>query len=148
GLSREEIGRRYDEIVKFAEIGPFIDQPVKTYSSGMTMRLAFAITVHVDADVLVVDEALSVGDVAFQFKCLHHLEGLLAKGVTILLVSHDIQLVKGYCTRAVYLKNNRVEFLGDCETATELFIKDMRAQQRAHLENEVKLKPALGDASG
>lgn len=148
GLSRDEIDRRYDEIVEFAEIGPFIDQPVKTYSSGMLMRLAFAVTVHVDADVLVVDEALSVGDVAFQFKCLHHLEGLLAKGVTILLVSHDIQLVKGYCTRAVYLKNNRVEFLGDCETATELFIKDMRAQQRAHLENEVKLKPALGDASG
>ena len=129
GLTREQIDSRYDDIVRFAEIGKFVDQPVKTYSSGMVVRLAFSITVHVDADVLVVDEALSVGDVAFQFKCLHHLEGLLERGVTILLVSHDVQLVKGYCTRAVYLKNNTVEYHGDCETATELYLKDMRAQK-------------------
>ena len=127
GLSKEQIDERYEEIVKFAEIGGFIDQPVKTYSSGMVVRLAFSITVHVDADVLVVDEALSVGDVAFQFKCLHHLETLLERGVTILLVSHDVQLVKGYCTSAIYLKNNTVAFHGDCETATEMYLKDMRA---------------------
>src|SRR5271170_3493027 len=99
GLTKRQIDERFDQIVRFADIGPFIDQPVKTYSSGMVVRLAFSIAVHVDASILVVDEALSVGDVAFQFKCLHHLESLLERGVTILLVSHDVQLVKGYCTR-------------------------------------------------
>jgi lipopolysaccharide transport system ATP-binding protein len=146
GLSQEQIDQRYDRIVQFAEIGPFIDQPTKTYSSGMTMRLAFAITVHVDADVLVVDEALSVGDVAFQFKCLHHLEQLLDRGVTILLVSHDIQLVKGYCSRALYLKENKLSFDGDCETATELYLKDMRAF-RAN-QGEVQIKAALSADMG
>ena len=136
GLTRAEIDERYSKIVEFAEIGQFIDQPVKTYSSGMTMRLAFSIAVHVDSDVLVVDEALSVGDVAFQFKCLHHLESLLERGVTILLVSHDIQLIKGYCTRAAYLKNNRLEFIGDCETATELYVKDMREKSQAILNGK------------
>jgi len=133
GLTREEIDRRFDKIIAFAEIGKFIDQPVKTYSSGMVVRLAFAITVHVDADVLVVDEALSVGDAAFQFKCLHHLEELLTRGVTILLVSHDVQLMKSYCTRVIYLKDNRVEFQGDCETATELYLKEMRSQKERML---------------
>jgi lipopolysaccharide transport system ATP-binding protein len=142
GLNRAEIDARYQQIVDFAEIGPFIDQPTKTYSSGMTMRLAFAISVHVDADVLVVDEALSVGDVAFQFKCLHHLEHLLERGVTILLVSHDVQLVKGYCSRAIYLKNNTAEYVGDCETATELFVKDMRAKSRAILDEDAA-RPAI-----
>jgi len=134
GLSKDQIDQRYDQIVQFAEIGPFIDQPVKTYSSGMVVRLAFSIAVHVDAEVLVVDEALSVGDVAFQFKCLYHLESLLERGVTILLVSHDVQLVKGYCTRALYLKNNTMEYYGDCETATEMYLKDMRDQKALMLE--------------
>jgi lipopolysaccharide transport system ATP-binding protein len=146
GLSPKQIDQRYDKIVEFAEIGPFIDQPTKTYSSGMTMRLAFAITVHVDADVLVVDEALSVGDVAFQFKCLHHLEQLLDRGVTILLVSHDIQLVKGYCSRALYLKDNSLCFDGDCETATELYLKDMRASRQK--QGELQIKPALAADMG
>jgi lipopolysaccharide transport system ATP-binding protein len=142
GLSRSQIDDRYQKIIEFAEIGAFVDQPVKTYSSGMTMRLAFAISVHVDADVLVVDEALSVGDVAFQFKCLHHLEQLLQRGVTIVLVSHDVQLVKGYCTRAIYLKDNTVQYIGDCETATELYVKDMRAQTRAILDQSIAQRDA------
>ncbi len=131
GLSQRQIEQRYDQIVAFAEIGPFIDQPVKTYSSGMVMRLAFAVAVHVDAQILVVDEALAVGDAAFQFKCLHHLETLLERGVTILLVSHDNQLVKSYCTRAIYLKQGRIAFDGDCETATEMFLMEMRQSQLA-----------------
>jgi lipopolysaccharide transport system ATP-binding protein len=135
GLSRAQIEQRFEQIVDFAQIGDFLDQPVKTYSSGMTMRLAFAIAVHVDADVLVVDEALSVGDVAFQFKCLHRLEGLLERGVTILLVSHDVQLIKAYCSRAAYLKDNRLEFIGDCETATERYLADTRVQSEALLHD-------------
>ncbi|MDP9173335.1 MAG: ABC transporter ATP-binding protein [Planctomycetota bacterium] len=148
GLSKAQIDDRYQQIVDFAEIGSFVNQPVKTYSSGMTMRLAFAISVHVDADVLVVDEALSVGDVAFQFKCLHHLEQLLQRGVTIVLVSHDVQLVKGYCSRAIYMKDNTVQYIGDCETATELYVKDMRAQSRALLDESIAERDKrIGDTS-
>jgi lipopolysaccharide transport system ATP-binding protein len=146
GLDRKQIDQRFDQIIRFAEIGDFLDQPVKTYSSGMVVRLAFAITVHVDAEVLVVDEALSVGDVAFQFKCLSHLEDLLERGVTILLVSHDLQLVKSYCTRAIYLKGNTVEYQGDCEAATELYLKEMRAERERMLaESTVHARAAGGD---
>jgi lipopolysaccharide transport system ATP-binding protein len=132
GLTRKQIEERYDQIVQFADIGNFIDQPVKTYSSGMVVRLAFSITVHVDANVLVVDEALSVGDVAFQFKCLYHLEELLERGVTIVLVSHDLQLIKSYCTRAIYMKDGRIEFYGECEPAAERYLKDM-AKEKARM---------------
>jgi lipopolysaccharide transport system ATP-binding protein len=132
GLSKEEIDRRFDEIVEFSEIERFIDQPVKTYSSGMVVRLAFAVSVHVDPDVLIVDEALSVGDAAFQFKCLHHLDELLKRGVTILLVSHSLPLVKSYCTRCVYLRHGVMQFAGDCETAAEMYFRDMREEQKAH----------------
>jgi lipopolysaccharide transport system ATP-binding protein len=152
GLTRREIDERFDRIVRFAEIGEFLDQPVKTYSSGMVVRLAFAIAVHVDADVLVVDEALSVGDAPFQFKCLHHLEELLSRGVTILLVSHDVQLVKSYCTRAIYLKNNAIAYQGDCETATELYMQDMRKEKDRMLADAAGSAPTpapiLSPASG
>ncbi|MBO3274587.1 ABC transporter ATP-binding protein [Pseudomonas schmalbachii] len=131
GMSQEQIDRNLDEIIEFAELGDFIDQPVKTYSSGMVVRLAFAINAHVDADVLIVDEALSVGDAAFQFKCLSRLDTLLSKGVTVLLVSHDVQLIKAYCNRAIYLRKGQVEFDGDCELACELYQRDCLAQQCA-----------------
>lgn len=127
GMTKDEIAGKLEAIVAFADIGEFIDQPVKTYSSGMYVRLAFALNAHVDADVLIIDEALAVGDAAFQFKCLDRLDTLLAKGVTILLVSHDAQLIKGYCSRAVYLKDGLVAFDGDCETACELYQRDSQA---------------------
>jgi len=132
GLTKRQIDERYDQIVRFADIGAFVDQPVKTYSSGMVVRLAFSIAVHVDASILVVDEALSVGDVAFQFKCLYHLEELLERGVTIVLVSHDLQLIKSYCTRAIYMKEGRMEFYGECEPAAERYLKDM-AKEKAKM---------------
>lgn len=124
GMSAAEVSERIEAIIEFAEIGDFIDQPVKNYSSGMIVRLGFAINAHIDADVLIVDEALSVGDAAFQFKCLNRLDTLLEKGITLLLVSHDAQLIKSYCTRAVYLRQGGVVFDGDCETACELYQKD------------------------
>lgn len=146
GLTRRQVDERFEKIIHFAEIGEFLDQPVKTYSSGMVVRLAFAIAVHVDADVLVVDEALSVGDAPFQFKCLHHLEELLSRGVTILLVSHDVQLVKSYCTRAIYLKNNAIEYQGDCETATELYMQDMRKEKDRLLADAAASEPTPAPA--
>lgn len=124
GLSSEQLAERQTSIIEFAEIGDFIDQPVKHYSSGMVVRLAFAITAHVDADIVIVDEALAVGDAQFQFKCLSRLDQLLERGVTVVLVSHDLQLIKSYCNRVLYLKGGLIQFDGDCETGCELYLRD------------------------
>ena len=112
GLSRREIARRVDEIVAFADIGEFIDQPVKTYSSGMFVRLAFAVTTSLDADVLLVDEALAVGDVFFRQKCYQRLAELRARGVAIVLVSHALNEVEQFCQHALLLHGGRVLFQG------------------------------------
>lgn len=124
GMSAADIAQRIDIVIKFADIGDFIDRPMKTYSSGMVVRLAFAITAHVDADIVIVDEALAVGDAQFQFKCLSRLDQLLERGVTVVLVSHDLQLIKAYCNRVIYLKGGLVHFDGDCETGCELYLRD------------------------
>ncbi|MEO8481491.1 MAG: ABC transporter ATP-binding protein [Acidobacteriota bacterium] len=124
GLSREAIDEKYDAITRFADIGEFINQPVKTYSSGMVVRLAFAVSVSVDPDVLVVDEALAVGDMAFQQQCLQRLKDLREAGTTIVLVTHDIMLTRNYCNRVVYLDHGIVKAIGDAETVGEMYIKD------------------------
>lgn len=108
GLSQAEIAARYDAIVTFADIGDFIDRPVKTYSSGMMVRLAFAVQVHVDPDVLIVDEALSVGDARFQAKALTKIEEILKRGTTLLFVGHDLSAVKSFCNRALLLDKGQV----------------------------------------
>lgn len=108
GFSRAEIETRFDEIAAFADIGDFIEQPVKIYSSGMTMRLAFAVSICLQPDVLIVDEALAVGDAIFQRKCYANLEKFLEKGGALLFVSHSLELVKKICNEAVYLKNGIV----------------------------------------
>ncbi len=113
GFSEEEMKRRLDIIVQFAELEAFVDQPVKTYSTGMLMRLAFASAIHVDPDVLIVDEALSVGDVYFQRKSLDRMEYFRRSGKTVLFVSHDPQLVQRFCNRAMWLESGRVAMLGD-----------------------------------
>jgi lipopolysaccharide transport system ATP-binding protein len=105
GLSREEVDQRFDDIAAFADIGQFIEQPVKTYSSGMMVRLAFAVAINVDPDILVVDEALSVGDELFQRKCFSRIEAVRAKGATILFVSHSGSQVIELCDRTVLLDN-------------------------------------------
>jgi lipopolysaccharide transport system ATP-binding protein len=113
GLTKGEIQSRFSEIEAFAEIGSSIERPVKTYSSGMVMRLAFAVQVLCDPDVLIVDEALSVGDFFFQQKCISHIRGLCERGVTLLFVSHDMQTVRDLCTKGLYLKSGVVQFWGD-----------------------------------
>lgn len=115
GISRHEMDARFDAIVAFAELGEFIDQPVKTYSSGMYVRLAFALAINVDPEVLLVDEALSVGDAVFQHRCMHKIRELQARGVTILFVSHDTGTVKSICTRAVWLEGGRLVEVGTPE---------------------------------
>lgn len=108
GLSRDEVDERFDSIAAFAEIGDFIDQPVKTYSSGMSVRLAFAVQAQIDPDILIVDEALSVGDARFQVKCFERLRQLKENGTSILLVSHSSEQIVTHCSRAILLDSGQI----------------------------------------
>ena len=130
GLTKEEIDGRFEDIVKFADIGEFLDQPVKTYSSGMYVRLAFSVVVHVDADILIVDEALSVGDMYFQSKCMMKMKELMSSGVTVLFVSHDVGAVKALCSRAIYLENGEITAVGSTDQVIESYYgAGVKAQQ-------------------
>jgi ABC-2 type transport system ATP-binding protein len=120
GMSRREIEERYDEIVAFSEIEQFIDQEVKHYSSGMFMRLAFSVAIHVEVDVLLVDEILSVGDAPFREKCRLKFEELIAAGKTLVVVSHDLDMVRELCSRGVVISKGEVVYDGDIRGATEL----------------------------
>ena len=119
GLSEKEIAERYDRIVAFSEIDDFIDQPVKTYSSGMFMRLAFAVQAHIDASIVVIDEALTVGDVFFRQKCYARLEQLREAGAAILLVSHSMPDIEQFCERAILLDHGNARFLGASSEAAK-----------------------------
>jgi lipopolysaccharide transport system ATP-binding protein len=123
GLSREDTERRFDEIGAFADIGDFIDQPVKTYSSGMMMRLAFAVQTALEPKVLIVDEALSVGDMFFQAKCMARISRLVDSGVALLFVSHDISTVRQLCRRAVLLDGGVVRSMGPAATVSDQYVK-------------------------
>ena len=122
GLSRDDITARFDEIEAFAEIGIAIDRPVKTYSSGMTMRLAFAVQVLCDPDILIIDEALSVGDFFFQQKCLSYIRTLRERSVTLIFVSHDMGTVRDICDRGIFLNEGLVEFDGDNHEAIRKYL--------------------------
>jgi lipopolysaccharide transport system ATP-binding protein len=121
GLTRQQVDERFDAIVAFADIGEFIDQPVKTYSSGMYVRLAFAVIANVDADVLIVDEALSVGDVFFAQKCMRFLRQFQAGGGTLVFVSHSSAAVVNLCRRAIWLESGRVVMDGPAKDVSEAY---------------------------
>src|SRR3546814_8680745 len=115
GLTHAEVTERFPAIVAFAELADFIDTPVKFYSSGMFMRLGFAVAVHTDPDVLLVDEVLAVGDIAFQLKCFERMRALQAAGTTILLVSHSMHAIRLLCPRALLFRQGRLELAGPSE---------------------------------
>jgi len=121
GFTNEQMEERLPAIEAFAEIGEFIDQPVKTYSSGMFVRLAFASAIHIDPDILLVDEALAVGDAIFQHRCIRKIKEFQSRGKTILFVSHDIGAVKSICNQAVFLNGGRVEAVGDAESVASRY---------------------------
>lgn len=123
GLSHQEINDRFDHIEAFAEIGRFMDQPVKTYSSGMYVRLAFSVAIHVDPKLLIVDEALAVGDARFQIKCLNRIKSLRESGVTILYVSHDVSSVRTLCDRAVWLDSGSLRLNGSVFPVTAQYME-------------------------
>lgn len=134
GLSQAQIAERYDDIVAFAEIGEFLEQPVKTYSSGMVVRLAFAVAAHVSADILIVDEALSVGDEGFQRKCFSWLERFRERGGTLLFVTHGAQTVVKLCDRALLLERGARLAIGDSKPVVDVYQKLLygtHAQQEA-----------------
>ncbi len=122
GLSKEEIDAKYDDIITFADIGDFIDQPVKTYSSGMYVRLAFAVIAHVDADILVIDEALAVGDMVFTQKCMRYMRRFMETG-TILFVSHDTGTISNFCSKAVWLNHGTVSMFDETEDVTKGYLE-------------------------
>ena len=126
GMRKVEIERNLDEIVAFSEIEKFIDTPVKHYSSGMYLRLGFAVAAHLDPDVLVADESLAVGDVAFRAKCLDYMRSLSAAGVTVLIVSHDMKSIRELCTRGLVLRGGAIAFDGPVERAVEEYEAGMR----------------------
>ncbi|MEE6389415.1 MULTISPECIES: ABC transporter ATP-binding protein [Microbacterium] len=119
GMTESEIDERFDEIVAFSEIGEFIDQEVKHYSSGMFMRLAFSVAIHVELDILLVDEVLSVGDAPFRAKCSAKIKELTSRGVTMLVVSHNTNMVKDLCQRGVVIKKGKKIFDGPIDEAVE-----------------------------
>jgi lipopolysaccharide transport system ATP-binding protein len=121
GLTKAEIDARYDDITAFADIGDFINQPVKTYSSGMTMRLAFSVLTAIEPDILIVDEALAVGDIFFVQKCMDRIRLLKSRGCTLLFVSHSMGTVIELCENAALLKIGNLEFTGDAKTAVDLY---------------------------
>ncbi len=124
GLTDKEIKRLEERIIEFAELGDYIDQPVRTYSSGMKMRLGFAINVNIEPDVLVIDEALSVGDATFKKKCKQKIADTIKSGVTVLYVSHNAESVKELCTRAIYLKKGQLIYDGTVEEALKVYQAD------------------------
>src|SRR5687767_4165169 len=122
GVSRREIERRFDEIVEFAELRDFIEAPVKTYSSGMYMRLGFAVAIHVDPDVLLVDEVLAVGDEGFTHKCLDKFAEFRRIGKTILLVTHSLGLVERFCDEAIWLDEGQLRSQGDPKRVVDAYL--------------------------
>jgi ABC-type polysaccharide/polyol phosphate transport system ATPase subunit len=143
GLSKREVARRFDEIVEFAELKEFIDAPVKTYSSGMYMRLGFAVAIHVDPDVLLVDEVLAVGDEGFTHKCLDKFSEFKRRGKTILLVTHSLGLVERFCDEALWLDGGKVRGEGDPRRVVGAYLTDVERSEEKQLA-AADVQPAAG----
>lgn len=141
GLSRDEVEARLEDIFAFADIGEFIDQPVKTYSSGMYVRLAFAVIAHVDADILVIDEALAVGDALFTQKCMRFLRRFREHG-TILFVSHDSNAVTNLCQRAIWLKEGRIAEQGPAKEVAESYLASLFSSANRKVARETTVQTA------
>jgi lipopolysaccharide transport system ATP-binding protein len=138
GMSRAEIRAKLDEIVAFAEVEKFLDTPVKRYSSGMYVRLAFAVAAHLEPEILIVDEVLSVGDAEFQKKCLGKMESATGGGRTVLFVSHNMQAVKRLCSRAVLLRDGRVAQIGEAGAVVEAYLRS-----GAHVTANIEIPPEM-----
>jgi len=126
GLSKQEIDKRLDQIIEFSELESYIDNPVRTYSSGMYMRLAFSVAINVDAEILLVDEILSVGDQHFQEKCINKMKELRNEGKTMVFVTHSMDQVKDLCDRAIWIKDGKIQMDGKPKDVVEKYIEATR----------------------
>lgn len=143
GLTQKEIEAKFNEIIEFADIGEFLDQPVKTYSSGMFVRLAFAVQACIEPDILIVDEALAVGDIFFQQKCHDHMAKLLERGTVIILVTHDMAVIEKYCDKAVLLNRGDCLFVGNANEAVERYYQiNNTIKQQKQIKNQLDEKIA------
>jgi ABC-type polysaccharide/polyol phosphate transport system ATPase subunit len=140
GLSRREIDQRFDKIVDFAGIGEFLDQPVKTYSSGMYVRLGFAVAVHVDPDILLIDEVLAVGDEEFSARCVAKIQEMKYRGVTLLFVTHQLDQVRTLCDRAVWLDRGQLEAIGDPMRVVNAYLEEVSGTPAKAEEEEPQEK--------
>ncbi len=148
GMPRRALEERFDAVAAFADIGDFIEQPVKTYSSGMYLRLAFAVNAHVDADLLLIDEALAVGDAAFQVKCMTHMKRLLKRGVAIVLVTHDVQTVRSFCEQVVWLEQGSVHGAGAPLEVTSRYMQFLFGDQAPAASSEAGASGTVARSSG
>lgn len=138
GYTAEEMKTRREEIIRFADIGDYINQPVKNYSSGMFARLAFAAAISIDPEILIVDEALSVGDVFFQSKCFRKFDELMEKGTSILFVSHDTTQVRKMCSRVLWIEKGVQKMYGDSDEVCKAYFNEMIQSRNARVENEIE----------
>lgn len=127
GMTKKEINERFDSIVDFSGVGEFIDQPVKNYSSGMYVRLGFSVAIHVDPEVLLVDEVLAVGDEAFQQKCYAKFQELRSRGKTVVIVSHALDVMETLCDKIAWLEKGELKFVGDAKEAIRLYQESLKA---------------------
>jgi lipopolysaccharide transport system ATP-binding protein len=156
GMSRKEVSHKFDEIVEFAELGQFIDTPVKRYSSGMYVRLAFSVAAHLESEILLVDEVLAVGDISFQRKCLGKMGNIGSSGRTILFVSHNMSAIEKLCTKGLVLRAGRVDFQGDIKEAVRHYHDSFADEDTINLataprtgDGRARIKDAwFTDASG
>ena len=136
GYSKSESEKKVNDIIEFSDIGEFINQPVKTYSSGMFARLAFACAINVEPDILIVDEILSVGDLRFQLKCMKKMNEMLKGGTTVIFVSHDMNAIKMFCSRIFWINNGKIEMQGETNYVTDYFLDYLESSDtKVELEN-------------
>lgn len=153
GMSSEEIAEKFDDILSFSELQDFIDEPVKTYSSGMFVRLAFSVAIHVSPDILIVDEALSVGDISFRNKCLERIQKMMSVGVTILFVTHDVSTLQLLCTRVFWLDGGELRASGNpVQISQDYYVATMEssgvivAEKLSEPENHIPVQQQTGKA--
>jgi lipopolysaccharide transport system ATP-binding protein len=144
GMKKVEIDRKFDEIVDFAEIAKFLDTPVKRYSSGMYVRLAFAVAAHLEPDILIVDEVLAVGDAAFQQKCLGKLQNVAKEGRTVLFVSHSLAVVEHICRKGLVLQGGTLAFDGTSKEATDYYLRGLSVGRQPSTSSTIDLRNATG----
>lgn len=125
GLRRSEVYKKLDKIIEFSELGSFIDEPIRVYSSGMLAKLGFSVISQVDPDVLIIDEVLAVGDISFQRKCINTIKAFKERGVTILFVSHSMADVKKVCDKVIWVENHRLKAIGDADSIIEEYVASM-----------------------